>query len=294
MSSSDSQSDSPDLSGSETSNVHSISSGARPISSGARPASGTAGMSTGRRGTPVEGQTAALTKRQRQIFDFISDFVGKEGYSPSLEEIAKAFGLSSVATVHKHVKHLVDKGYLRKAWNRSRSVEPVPVSEVGQDPSGISAEASSSESPSSKAPSSDALSRIEAAEALHLPILGTVAAGSPIEAIEPDAAVAETLAVPESMTSRSRDSYVLRVRGDSMIEDQICDGDLVVIEGRNEARNGETVVALVDGAEATLKRFYRSGAQVKLVPANQTMEPMEFHASQVEIRGVVRGLIREF
>lgn len=233
----------------------------------------------GRRGDPVEGQTAALTKRQRQIFDFISGFVVDEGYSPSLEEIAKAFGLSSVATVHKHVKHLVDKGYLRKAWNRSRSVEPVPE----QAPEATVSDLNSRRN-----------AQIEAAEAVHLPILGTVAAGSPIEAIEPDAAMAETMAVPESMTSRSRDSYVLRVRGDSMIEDQICDGDLVVIEGRSEARNGETVVALVDGAEATLKRFYRSGAQVKLVPANQTMQPMEFHASQVEIRGVVRGLIREF
>ena len=244
-----------------------------------------------RRGDPVEGQTAALTKRQRQIFDFISGFVADEGYSPSLEEIAKAFGLSSVATVHKHVKHLVDKGYLRKAWNRSRSVEPVPEQSVSFTGS-VSGSVSEISGSVSKA-SQDGVG-IEAAEALHLPILGTVAAGSPIEAIEPDAAVAETLAVPESMTSRARDSYVLRVRGDSMIEDQICDGDLVVIEGRHEARNGETVVALVDGAEATLKRFYKSGAQIKLVPANQTMKPMEFHASQVEIRGVVRGLIREF
>ena len=207
----------------------------------------------------------ALTKRQRQIFDFVSEFVEEQGYSPSLEEIAAAFGLSSVATVHKHVKHLVEKGYLRKAWNRSRSVEPVPRDIEDSDSGG-----------------------------LHLPILGTVAAGRPIEAIEPDAGVAETLAVPTEMVPSSKDHYVLRVRGDSMIEDQICDGDMVVIEGRNEARNGETVVALVDGAEATLKRFYRDGADVKLVPANSTMEPMIFHAANVEIRGVVRGLIRQF
>jgi repressor LexA len=204
----------------------------------------------------------ALTKRQRQIYDFISQFVEAQGYSPSLEEIAAAFGLSSVATVHKHVKHLVDKGYLRKAWNRSRSVEPVPAEEP--------------------------------VESVHLPILGTVAAGCPIEAIEPDAGLAELLAVPAEMAPGSKDHYVLRVRGDSMIEDQICDGDLVVIEGKQEARNGETVVALVDGTEATLKRFYRTGDQVKLVPANQTMAPMEFHASQIQIRGVVRGLIRHF
>ncbi len=215
-----------------------------------------------RAGSQTEQRSGALTRRQREIFDYISGFVAEQGYSPSLEEIAAAFGLSSVATVHKHVKHLVDKGYLRKAWNRSRSVEPVPEQTL--------------------------------VESIHLPILGTVAAGRPIEAIEPDAAVAEQLAVPAEMVPGRQDHYVLRVRGDSMIDDQICDGDLVVIEGRREARNGETVVALVDGDEATLKRFYRSGAQVKLLPANETMSPMEFHASQVEVRGVVRGLIRQF
>jgi repressor LexA len=206
--------------------------------------------------------TMALTKRQRQVYDYISGFVEEQGYSPSLEEIAAAFGLSSVATVHKHVKHLVDKGYLRKAWNRSRSVEPVP--------------------------------EVEPVESVLLPILGSVAAGSPIEAIEPEAGSADLMAVPAEMVPGRQDHYVLRVRGDSMIDDQICDGDLVVIEERHEARNGETVVALVDGTDATLKRFYKDGANVKLVPANETMSPMEFHASQVEIRGVVRGLIRNF
>jgi len=225
---------------------------------------GTTGNTLGKsaRQAGGRGTTAALTRRQREIYDFISQFVEVQGYSPSLEEIAGAFGLSSVATVHKHVKHLVDKGYLRKAWNRSRSVEPIPAE--------------------------------DSAPSIELPILGSVAAGSPIEAIEPDSGTAETYSVPADMVPRSKDHYVLRVRGDSMIEDQICDGDLVVIEGRQEARNGETVVALVDGAEATLKRFYRDGADVKLVPANHTMSPMLFHASQVEIRGVVRGLIRSF
>ena len=212
----------------------------------------------------------ALTKRQRQIYDFISRFVEEEGYSPSLEEIAAAFGLSSVATVHKHVKHLVDKGYLRKAWNRSRSVEPVPA---GDREGGA---------------------REGVIEGLSLPILGTVAAGSPIEAIEPDAASAEMLSVPAEMVPGRQNHYVLRVRGESMIEDQICDGDLVVIEGRQEARNGETVVALVEGHDATLKRFYRDGPEIRLVPANSAMEPIVVHAADVEIRGVVRGLIRQF
>lgn len=199
----------------------------------------------------------ALTRRQREIYDFIREFVAEQGYSPSLEEIGARFGLSSVATVHKHVQHLVEKGMLRKAWNRSRSVEPI-------DP--------------------------PATHVVSLPLLGVVAAGAPIEAFE----VEESIDVPAQLVPRRGQCFVLQVRGDSMIEDQICDGDMVVIEGRNEARNGETVVALVDGAEATLKRFYRDGAEVKLVPANSTMDPMIFHAANVEIRGVVRGLIRQF
>jgi repressor LexA len=201
----------------------------------------------------------ALTRRQREIFDFISSFVEEQGYSPSLEEIAAHFGLSSVATVHKHVQHLVEKGLLRKAWNRSRSVEPVP---------------NESEEPG----------------LTTLPLVGTVAAGLPIEAIEDN----ETISVPAEMAGRPGESFVLRVRGDSMIEDQICDGDMVVVERRAEARNGQTVVALIDGTDATLKRFYREGGQVRLVPANHTMKPIEVPAEQVTIRGIVRGLLRSY
>ena len=202
----------------------------------------------------------ALTRRQREIYDFICEFVRDKGYSPSLEEIGAHFGLRSVATVHKHVQHLVEKDFLQKAWNRSRSVEP--VMQDGIEP---------------------------AAAGTTLPLLGTVAAGAPIEAIEnPD-----TIVVPPDMVGRG-EHFVLRVRGDSMIEDQICDGDLVVIESRSEARNGETVVALIDGSDATLKRFYRQGSQVRLVPANSSMEPIEKHAADVTIRGVLKGLIRSY
>ncbi len=209
----------------------------------------------------------ALTRRQREIYEFIRDFVRRNGYSPSLEEIGGHFGLSSVATVHKHVSHLVEKGYLQKAWNRSRSVEPVEdvTDEVSETPS--------------------------------LPVLGTVAAGSPIEAIE-DAGATERVAVPPDMVRRPGETFVLRVRGDSMIDEQIRDGDLVVVESRQQARNGETVVAVVDGTDATLKRFYRSrgksGDTVKLVPANERMEPIEVPAANVEIRGVLRGLLRTY
>jgi repressor LexA len=199
----------------------------------------------------------ALTKRQRQIYDYICEFVQVKGYSPSLEEIGAHFGLRSVATVHKHVQHLVEKKYLRKAWNRSRSVEP--ASAPGES------------------------------MAVALPLRGTVAAGLLSEAIEDD----DTILVPPDMAGRPGETFVLRVRGDSMIEDQIADGDLVVVESRKEARNGETVVALVDN-DATLKRFYRRGAEVRLVPANDKMEEIVVPAESVTIRGVVRGLLRHY
>ena len=201
----------------------------------------------------------ALTRRQREIYDFIREFVAEKGYSPSLEETGAHFGLSSVATVHKHVQHLVEKGYLRKAWNRSRSVEPL---ETGSG----------------------------AGAGLELPLLGTVAAGAPIEAIENP----ERIHVPAEMVRRAEDTYVLQVRGDSMIEDHIQDGDFVVVEKRHEARNGETVVALVGGSDATLKKFYRRGPKVVLEPANQALRPIELPAGEVEIRGVVRGLLRSY
>jgi len=199
----------------------------------------------------------ALTRRQREIYEYVRGFVAERGYSPSLEEIGEHFGLSSVATVHKHIQHLVEKGHLRKAWNRSRSLEPVDEDAKG---------------------------------AVDVPLLGVVAAGAPIEAIE----VPERIALPSEMVRRPSETFVLRVRGDSMIEEQIRDGDYVVVERRKEARNGETVVALVGGSDATLKKFYRRGAKVVLEPANQALRPIEVPASEVEIQGVVRGLVRQF
>jgi repressor LexA len=199
----------------------------------------------------------ALTRRQREIYDFIRDFVAERGYSPSLEEIGAAFGLSSVATVHKHVQHLVEKGFLRKAWNRSRSVEPVEARSPGLT---------------------------------SLPLVGVVAAGAPIEAIEGD----DRIEVPSALVPKGAPSFVLRVQGESMIDEQIRDGDYVVVQSRPEARDGETVVALIRGQEATLKRLYRRGSRVRLVPANSAMQPIEVPAREVEIRGVVRGLLRRY
>ncbi|MBW2288590.1 MAG: transcriptional repressor LexA [Deltaproteobacteria bacterium] len=201
----------------------------------------------------------ALTRRQREIYDFIRGFVSEKGYSPSLEEIGESFGLSSVATVHKHVQHLVEKGMLKKAWNRSRSVEPVEPEPA-------------------------------AAGLTSLPLLGTVAAGQPIEAIE----VEETIDVPPELLAGRGRHYALRVAGDSMIEDQICDGDYVIVESRDEARDGETVVALIAGSDVTLKKLYRDGPRVRLEPANERLQPIVVPAEDVQVRGVVRGLIRRY
>ena len=197
-----------------------------------------------------------LTKRQKEIFDFIRSYIERDGYAPSLEEIGTEFGLSSVATVHKHVQNLVEKGLLRKAWNRSRSIELV------ED---------------------------EAPSAVEIPLLGAVAAGQPIEAVStPDG-----VEVPAGMVG-SRECYALRVQGESMVDDHILDGDIVVLESRKQARNGETVVALIRREDVTLKRFYLDGPVVRLVPANPALHPMEFPAEDVEIQGVVIGLMRDY
>ena len=199
-----------------------------------------------------------LTKRQKEIFDFVCEYLDRAGYAPSLEEIGERFGLSSVATVHKHVQNLVDKGLLRKAWNRSRSIEVV---------------------------------REEPAQAgvAVFALLGRVAAGSPIQAV----ATPDTISVPQDMIGR-RECFALRVAGDSMIEDHIVDGDVVVLESRKLPRAGETVVALIRGEECTLKRFYQDGGKIRLVPANERLLPIEVPAEDVEVQGVVVGLLRRF
>jgi repressor LexA len=198
-----------------------------------------------------------LTKRQREILDYLNEFIQEHGYAPSLEEIGRRFGLSSLATVHKHLTNLQEKGFIKRSWNRSRSVELVPTRAGGR--------------------------------ALELPLLGYVAAGAPIEAI----AGAETIAVPEDLAGR-RDTYVLRVKGDSMIDEQIRDGDFVIVEDRKSAENGEMVIALVGGSDVTLKKFYREAGRIRLQPANPAMQPLILDAGQVQIQGVVVGVMRKY
>jgi len=198
-----------------------------------------------------------LTKRQREILDYLNEFIAQHGYAPSLEEIGRRFSLSSLATVHKHLTNLQEKGFIRRAWNRSRSVEVVPTRTGGR--------------------------------ATELPLLGYVAAGRPIEAV----AGSETIAVPETLVGK-RDSYVLRVRGDSMIDEQIRDGDFVIVEDRRTADNGEMVIALVGGLDVTLKKFFQENGRVRLQPANPTMQPLLLDPDQVQVQGVVVGVMRKY
>jgi repressor LexA len=198
-----------------------------------------------------------LTRRQREILDYLQEFIQQHGYAPSLEEIGRRFGLSSLATVHKHLSNLQEKGCIRRSWNRSRSVE--------------------------------LLSARTGHRAGDLPLLGYVAAGAPIEAI----ATNETIAVPEDLVGK-RETYVLRVRGDSMIDEQIRDGDYVVVEDRKTAENGEMVIALVGGTDVTLKTFYRENGRVRLQPANPAMQPIVLDPSLVQVQGVVVGVMRKY
>ncbi len=198
-----------------------------------------------------------LTKRQREILDYLDEFIQQHGYAPSLEEIGRRFGLSSLATVHKHLTNLQEKGFIRRAWNRSRSVELVPTRAGGRT--------------------------------MELPLLGFVAAGAPIEAIT----TAETIAVPDTLVGKL-DTYVLRVRGDSMIDEQIRDGDYVIVEDRKNAENGEMVIALLGGFDVTLKKFYRENGRVRLQPANPAMQPLIIDADRVQVQGVVVGVMRKY
>ena len=200
-----------------------------------------------------------LTKRQKEILDHIESFIDQRGYSPSFEEIAEAFGYSSLATVHEHLSNLERKGYIRKAYNESRSIELVGHSSA---PGG-----------------------------LELPLLGAVAAGLPIEAIEEH----ETLAVPADMVRSGKDNFVLRVEGQSMIDEQIRDGDYIVVTSQDTATDGQMVVALVGGDSATVKKLYRENdGRIRLQPANPTMQPILEDPDNVQIQGVVVGVIRKY
>ncbi|MGH7584782.1 MAG: transcriptional repressor LexA [Gemmatimonadales bacterium] len=200
-----------------------------------------------------------LTKRQSELVNYLRQFIAERGYAPSFEEIGEHFGFQSLATTHEHLTNLERKGYIRRRYNESRGIEVIP-------PGGL-------------------------AGAIELPLLGTVAAGTPIESVMHG----ETLAVPEAMLPRGGPNYALKVKGDSMIDDHIQDGDFVVVNGRQTADNGEMVIALVHGDEATVKRFYREpGGWIRLQPSNQAVQPFRVKESDVLIHGVVVGVIRKY
>lgn len=200
-----------------------------------------------------------LTRRQKQILDFVQQYLNEHGYAPSFEEIAEHFQFRSLATVHEHLSNLQRKGYIHREHNESRSIQLIPT--PGQ------------------------------AGATELPLLGQVAAGHPIEAVT----TPETIAVPNEFLPRRGAAYALRVRGDSMVDDHILDGDVVIVHSRQTADNGEMVIALVEGTSATVKRFYREpGGWVRLKPANEHMPPLRVHEDDVLIQGVVVGVIRRY
>tara|TARA_Y100001960_G_C14516963_1_gene749347 strand:- start:76 stop:675 length:600 start_codon:yes stop_codon:yes gene_type:complete len=195
-----------------------------------------------------------LTKRQREIYDYLKDHIRSRGYAPSIVEIGKQFHLSSPATVHKHLTHLEEKGLIRKQQNLSRAIEIVPAS----------------------------------GNTLSYHVLGEIAAGKPIEALDRREVVD---LLPDA---GDKDVFVLRIKGNSMIGDHIQNGDYVIVERRNVAENGETVVALIDNDQATLKRFYREGDRIRLQPSNPDMKPIFVREGDFAIQGVVISVLRKF
>jgi len=196
-----------------------------------------------------------VTRRQKEFLDYLGVYIEAHGYAPTLREIGRHFALASLATVHKHLRHLEEKGLVRRLSHRSRALE---------------------------------LTTRPAVRAVAVRLLGEVAAGAPIEPIEGQ----ETVALPEELLGRG-ETFVLRVRGDSMVEDGILDGDLIVVEARPNAENGATVVALVRG-EATVKKLYRERGRVRLVPANARLRPMVVRGDDVEVRGRVVAVVRRY
>jgi repressor LexA len=206
----------------------------------------------------------ALTKRQKEVLDYLVTFMNRHGYSPSFEEIARALKLTSLATVHKHLSTLERKGFIRRGYNQSRSIEvtqlPKPVRE-----------------------------QVIERHVVELPLAGRIAAGRPLEAVEDR----ETISLGDF--ARGQNTFVLQVKGDSMRDDHILNGDYIVVEQTQVANPGEIVVALIGGEEATLKRFHREpGGKIRLQPANSQMQPIVVPASEVKIQGRVIGVLRKY
>ena len=196
-----------------------------------------------------------LTKRQKEIFDYLRGYISRHGYAPTFDEIASSFGFTSKGTVYKHIRALKEKGAIRHEWNRTRSIELHPADSSFNT----------------------------------LEVLGMVAAGKPIDAISNP----EVIEVPASFLRRGK-HYVLKVSGDSMIEEHIQDGDFVIVQEKIEAQNGQTIVALIDDQEATIKKLYLRNDEIELRPANRTLDPVVYSVDRVRIQGVVVGVMRKY
>jgi len=202
-----------------------------------------------------------LTKRQKQVLDYLTEYIETYGYAPSIDEIREHFGLGSLATVHKHLLTLERKRVIRREPNQSRSIELVPTTDFNRG--GVA----------------------------RVPLVGTIAAGEPIEAISEE----EKIELPEELLGPGR-TYVLKVRGNSMIEEHIRDGDFVIIEERQTAENGQTVVALLNGTDVTLKKYFDEGKRVRLQPANPDVKPIyvDKNEESLQIQGIVIGILRKY
>jgi repressor LexA len=208
----------------------------------------------------------ALTKRQRQVLDLIAHFIEENNFSPSYQEIAQGLGLASLATVHKHISALESKNYLKRGFNQSRSIDIGP-----------------------KYFQEQRRAKVESVAALEIPLLGRIAAGTPVEAIE------QSNVLSFADFTGNPDTFALEVRGDSMIEDHICDGDLILLEKAGQAHDGDIVVALVKGSDATLKRMYREpGDTIRLQPANSALQAIVLPARDVQIQGRLLAVLRKY
>jgi len=223
-------------------------------------------------GVASRRRQAVLTKKQFQVLSFIHSFLQNEGYCPSFEEIGKNLGLSSVATVHKHICELERKGYIRRGQNRSRSIEIVGI-----------------QHPVSPSASREGIYDIANEKSVLLPLLGRIAAGKPLEAIPNE----ESLPLKEF--AQNEKVFVLQVKGDSMIDDHICNGDFVLVENAQAPSLGDTVVALLENGEATLKKYFREkGGIIRLQPANPSMQPFYVPEQGLKIQGRVIAVLRKY
>lgn len=237
----------------------------------------------------------ALTRRQKQVLDFLVRFINRQGYSPSFEEVGEGLGLSSLATVHKHMQTLEKKGFIRRGYNQSRSVEvvaipgSVPFARTALRPFGRR-KVGAGDIARRMGDGADSSLALLPLGHMEFPLLGRIAAGQPVEAVPSP----ETFSFGDFTGGRGN-LFVLRVKGDSMIDDHICNGDYILVEGVQTAENGDIVVALIEGTDATLKRFFRApNGKVRLQPANAQMDPIVVSARDVKIQGRVIGVLRKY